>query len=332
MKNLLLTGCAGFIGYNFLRHFIDSGSINEYSKIVSIDKMGYATIYNKEEYETICSEQGIAGICTNVTTLPNDALDKYFDDAPVDVLSFASESHVDNSISSPELTFLENVQIPVSILNMLKIYDIDTYWHISTDEVYGDLSLDVVNDSSKWFTTTSQYIPSNPYSASKVAQDAYLHSIKHTFGLNLKIIRMANQFGCYQHPEKMIPASIIRAINGQPIKVYGEGKNIRQWTYVEDTVKIINKLLLEGTDAYITHLADVKNLFDNNFIANKIKESLERHNIKADIQYIDDRLGHDRAYALSVTPEIEREYNESFNVSLDRTVDYYIERKDIWQI
>jgi dTDP-glucose 4,6-dehydratase len=325
MKSLVLTGCGGFIGYNFLKRFVDSGRVNDYKMVVSIDKMGYATLYNRENYEEIFLENdNMIGICANIVSLNSYAVEKWLPKGTiVDVLDFASESHVDNSIDAPAEIFAENSLIPVILLQVLKDVEIDTYWHISTDEVYGDLPLDVSPED--WFDINHQYKPSNPYSASKVAQDAYLAAQAHTFGLNVKFIRMANQFGPNQHKEKMIPASILRALNGETIKVYGEGKNIRQWTYVEDTVKLIDNLLQHGTNDYITHLADPKNLFDNNFIANKIAESLKRHDVNAEIEYIKDRPGHDRAYALKVPMTVASSYTESFNESLDRTVDFYVE-------
>lgn len=325
MKTLILTGCAGFIGFNFLKHFIDDGGLGLYDRVISFDKMGYATVYNREDYEEICMEQPkVVGICANIVSLNKYAVEKFLEKGTVvDILDFASESHVDNSINAPSEIFTENSLIPVVLLRILEDVEIDTYWHISTDEVYGDLPLDVSQED--WFDVDCQYKPSNPYSASKVAQDAYLASLRHTFGMNVKFIRMANQFGPHQHIEKMIPSSIIRAMKGEKIKVYGEGANLRQWTYVSHTVELINNLLKYGTNDYITHLADPKNLFDNNFVANKIIESLKRHDVEAEIEYIEDRLGHDRAYALKVSQVVESTYVESFDESLDRTVDFYVE-------
>jgi len=321
MKTLILTGCAGFIGFNFLNHFIDVGGIGRYERIISFDKMGYATVYNREDYEQICMEQPkFIGICANIVSLNKYCVEKYINsDTVIDILDFASESHGDNSINSPSEIFTENSLIPVVLLKILEDAKIDTYWHVSTDEVYGDLPLDASQE--QWFDITSQYKPSNPYSASKVAQDAYLTSLKHTFDMNVKIIRMANQFGPYQHIEKMIPASIIRALNGEPIKVYGNGSNLRQWTYVGYTVKLIDDLIHYGTNDFITHLADPKNLFDNNFIANKIVESLKRYDVDATIEY---RPGHDRSYALKVSQVVESIYTESFDESIERTIDFYV--------
>lgn len=317
---LVLTGCAGFIGINFLKEFIKHR--NKFDKVISIDKLGYASTYNKELYNGICEINNIIqynyNISENLTEL-DDVYGKY----EITILDFASESHVDNSIKNPAKIFEENSVIPLRLINYFGIYNIKVYYHISTDEVYGDLPLGCTEN--EWFDVNSQYKPSNPYSASKVAQDAYLNSMKHTYGLNVKFIRMANQFGPYQHPEKMLPISILRAMRGEPIKVYGDGKNIRQWTFVEDTVKIINDILLNGTEDYIIHLGDKDNLYDNNFIVNKIINILKEWNVNGTIEYIKDRPGHDRMYALKIKNDIQKQYIHSFDYALRKTINYYVE-------
>lgn len=318
---LILTGCAGFIGFNYLKELIRSGCVAHYDRIISIDKLSYATQYNKNEYISMCNKFDIFIINEDINYIRTMPINS---DSEITVLSFASESHVDRSITNPYEIFTSNVNIPVSLVKLIPLKQIKTYWHISTDETYGDLPLDVTPDN--WFSINSPFKPSNPYSASKVAQDAFLMSLQHTFGLNLKIIRMANQFGEHQHPEKMIPASILRVLKGDPIKVYGDGKNLRQWTYVKDTVKIINNLVEEGSESKVIHLADIRNLYDNNYISNKILEEARAINVTASIEYIPDRLGHDRAYALKVDSQIKTWYDTDFDDAFKNTLMFYKER------
>lgn len=341
MRNLLITGGAGFIGFNYLKYFYSLGWWQKYDKVVNLDKMGYATQYNLDEYAKL--EVELKRV-TNFQTLQMTAhdfgvtfagsFDKDLSNGSWDILDFASESHVDNSIKNPAELYKENSRIPSDILAAFgSLKSIHRYYHISTDEVYGDLPIELRGVTSTYFTTTSQFKPSNPYSASKVAQDAYMHAIAKTFKLPVSFIRMANQFGPWQHPEKMVPASILRALRGESIKIYGKGKNCRQWTYVADTVSIINRVLnrdpifVEKDELVETyHLADMENLMDNNSLAWEIKRSLLRYGITPNIEYIEDRLGHDMMYALSVPTNIAKQYIHNFRYTLDLTVDSYLER------
>jgi len=326
-KILILTGCSGFIGYNFLQEFVKRERKN-YIKIISIDKLGYATEHIKEEYLKLCEQYDIFPINSNIHDI---CTLKYFvNETLIDILDFASESHVDNSIKTPSIMFKENSLIPAKVIDLFGVNKISKYYHISTDEVYGDIPLDQKGLID--FKTDSPYRPSNPYSASKVAQDAYLEAMARTFGLNVILIRMANQFGPYQYKEKMIPASLHRIFNGETIKVYGEGKNCRQWTYVKDTVKIINDIIynnikLEDKKYQIIHLADTNNLLDNNTIANILLTKCKEFNPK--IEYITDRPGHDMVYCLSVTKEIQDYYKTSFDIALDETIEYYLKIRKI---
>jgi dTDP-glucose 4,6-dehydratase len=341
-KALVVTGGAGFIGINFLEYLIKSCCINQYEKIFNIDKFGYATEYNKVHYENLNNilnkkDRPFITLKMSAEQFGNNfesIFDKSYSDGYFDILDFASESHVDNSIKNPAALYKENSKIPSDILAAFgNLKSINRYYHISTDEVYGDLPLELNGITSTYFTTSTQFKPSNPYSASKVAQDAYLHAMCRTFKLPVTIIRMANQFGEWQHPEKMIPASIIRAMNNESLSVYGNGKNCRQWTSVEKTVDVIGRILMR--DSYIVnkeqsfeifHLADMDNLMDNNALAWEIKRSLKRHNRDPLIEYIEDRLGHDLMYALSVDEPIKQLYNHNFQYSLDKTVDAYVQR------
>lgn len=340
-RNLVITGTAGFVGINFLSTFVESELFRRYNKVVSIDMLGYATEHTKEHYLYLCNEYNIDVIHCDINTLKGtNGLE-----GVTDVLDFASSSHVDNSINSPNEIFTANSMIPANLIEFLGIDKIGTYFHISTDEVYGDIPLEYMNDPLHGsFKTESPYKPSNPYSASKVAQDAYLESMSRTFGLNVVLIRMANQFGPFQHKEKMIPFSIYRLLNGETIKVYGDGKNCRQWTYVRDTVKIIADIIdwteyinpfVDDTKKFqVIHLADQRNLLDNNVIAYRLVRAVVELApgpcpppkwIKSHIEYIKDRPGHDMMYCLAVDPLIQRYYKTSFEDAIAKTVKYYKE-------
>jgi dTDP-glucose 4,6-dehydratase len=329
-KSLLITGAAGFIGLNFLEKFDASA----YDIIESVDKMGYATKYNKARYYELCKQRNINVTDCDINNV--DALSecvRWGENVSIDIIDFASESHVDNSIKDPFSTYSQNASIPANILAWIgksNWGNIKNYFHISTDEVYGQIALEDANDESKWFKTTTNFNPSNPYSASKVAQDAFLMSMRHTFGIPVKFIRMANQFGKHQHKEKMVPASIMRAVNGESIKVYGTGNNIRQWTPVDITATIIadivsGKLVFDD----IIHLSNRWGLHNNNVIVEKLVASLGRKGIIPTKEYIEDRKGHDLCYALTSTPEVDA-YYENFDIDkyFDETVQFYIDNKE----
>lgn len=337
---LILTGAAGFIGFNFLKKFVNSLVIDKYNFIYSIDKMGYATKYNSEEYRSICKNKNIFSIEKDINSLKE--VDNIFNtigkkDCYIDILDFASESHVDNSIKEPFSIYEQNATLPSSLLSWIgkeNWGNIKNYWHISTDEIYGEIEFGKINDTSNWFTTTNNFKPSNPYSASKAAQDCFLISLKHTFGLPVKFIRMANQFGKHQHKEKMLPASILRAINGESIKIYGEGKNIRQWTPVDVTVDIFFDIIAENIEiADVLHISNRFGIYNNNQIIEKLVKCLEKKNVICNIEYIEDRKGHDMCYALDSTQKIDSYFDGlDFDRYLGKVVDFYISNKDLYNI
>jgi dTDP-glucose 4,6-dehydratase len=336
-KILILTGMAGFIGLNVLREMSSRGALNNiYKKIISIDKLGYATKYNLLEYKRLCDLHNITRLDIDINDLPNSKYAYEYQNWTCDILDVASESHVDNSLSDPFSIYNKNSSIPAKLLEWIgkeNWKNIGTYWHISTDEVLSEIPLDKIQCDSNWFKTTSPIKPNNPYSASKAAQDCFLMAMKHTFGLNVKFIRMANQCGPYQHVEKMLPASILRVINGEPIKVYGNGLNIRQWTPVNITSKIITDIM-EGIINFddILHIAYRYGVYNNNEISNMISDCMLDFGYNAKIEYITDRLGHDSAYALDTSPLIDEYFEEiiSFKEYLRTIIEFYINNKDLY--
>lgn len=333
---LIITGGAGFIGLNFINLFSHR---DKFYTVLSIDKMGYATLYNKKQYDSITKEKKIQQINCNI----NELIEKYpFKQQCLDpvkkwiILDFASESHVDNSIKSPNAIWAENSMIPANLIAWIGgVNNILKYVHISTDEVYGSLPLEVKGQRDKYFNLNSKIIPTNPYAASKAAQDAYLMSLHGTFGLSLKIIRFTNQFGLWQHPEKMIPNSLLKIFKGEPITIYGTGENYRQWSEVNGTCHYINKLIeniLNNKDdcELEVNICDTENLISNIKLVDTI-ESIFSNDQRLNMFpikriHVEDRLGHDMMYAVNPSIMVKQYFTYSFNYLLTETIIHYLER------
>lgn len=346
VKNLLVTGAAGFIGLNWLEYFIKQK--HNYEKIVSIDKMGYATEYNKESYFNVCSIGNIEHREINlatITEMPSGGLSivGYKNDEKWDILDFASESHVDNSIKNPNAIYNENVKIPGGVINLVGLENINRYIHISTDEVYGEL--DYETPKELWFKPITLLNPNNPYSASKASQDCYLLAMKHTFGLPVKFIRLANQFGPHQHKEKMLPATVLRVLNGESIKIYGEGLNIRQWTPVVDSVKILYDALVgELDDEFVNDVLHISKLegekgdvlYTNNEVVEMweeiMKEIISEKGWRLAIskKFIEDRKGHDKVYALESRYNVNKYFTETLKDRFEETIRWYVENEELF--
>jgi dTDP-glucose 4,6-dehydratase len=336
MKHLVLTGCAGFIGINLLEHLITDRKdlLRKYKSVISIDKMGYATEFNNSHYYDLANLFDTEKI--KLVDIQSDINSKDFHNRKIvhepsdkfDILDLASESHVDNSIKDPYTLYEQNASLPAHLCRKFGLANIENFIHISTDEVYGDIDYDVAHNTNSWFRKTTPFAPGNPYSASKVAQDALLMSLQHTFGLNLRIIRMANQFGPWQHPEKMLPASILRSLAGENIRVYGKGKNMRQWTPVKDTVKIIADIL-ESPQQYdvVNHIAAPQDLKSNIEWVETWRNILSDNNIKSSIEYVEDRKGHDKVYALYDCVPWKKDA-PSIVDRFEETIKWYIEKKE----
>ena len=327
MKNgLILTGAAGFIGINVLFK-ITQELRSKYDRVISIDKLGYATVYNREIYNELCDGLNIEKINVNIHDIASHI--KFSPNYEWDILDLASESHVDVSIAKPFSLYEENAIVPSRLLSAFEdLNSIRSYYHISTDEVYGDLPIDV--EKKDWFKTNSPFNPSNPYSASKVAQDVYLSAMKRTFNIPVNTIRMANQFGNFQHPEKMLPASCLRAFNGDSIKVYGTGMNMRQWTPVDITAKIIVDKLSSHEQFDVLHIANKNGLVSNNYIADVLTDAIGFcTGITPQIDYVPDRRGHDLCYALDTTSEIDEYFKDiNLNDCIVHAAEFYYMKKE----
>lgn len=344
MQTILVTGCAGFIGSNFVPYFLEK--YPDY-KIVNLDLLTYAgDPKNLKEVENHPRYKFIKGDICN-----RELVEFIFNEYDIrGVIHFAAESHVDNSIKNPGVFVETNVNGTYTLIDVAKNHWMEKpfhykekygtgvstpantmprFHHISTDEVYGTLS----DDPNDLFTETTPYAPNSPYSASKASSDMIVRSYHHTFGMNTVITNCSNNYGPKQHDEKLIPTIIRNALNGTPIPIYGDGKNIRDWLYVRDHCTGIDLAYHEGK-AGETYNIGGRNERDNLYIVNKICEILDtkvpkEKSYKEQITFVEDRAGHDRRYAIDAT-KIENELGwraeENFESGILKTVDWYLQK------
>ena len=333
-KAILITGGAGFIGANFIMHFLAE---NPDYFVVNLDLLTYAgTLDNLTEIENKPNYKFVKGdICDR------PFLQELF--AAYDfkgVIHFAAESHVDNSISGPEAFIKTNVLGTFNLLetarqcwmdapNKYKAgYEDCRFHHISTDEVYGTLG------ETGLFTEETPYAPNSPYSASKASSDMVVRSYFHTYGMNVVTTNCSNNYGPKQHQEKLIPTIIRKAISGENIPIYGDGKNVRDWLYVIDHCTGIELVYKKGRSGETYNIGG-RNERNNLYIANKICELLDvmhpkaEGNYKDQIAFVTDRPGHDLRYAIDAT-KIENELgwkaNENFETGIVKTIDWYLQK------
>ncbi|BDA79214.1 dTDP-glucose 4,6-dehydratase [Leptospira kobayashii] len=336
MKSILVTGGAGFIGSNFLPFFIEK---NQDFKIINLDLLTYAgDLENLRELSGHPRYEFVKGDIQD----KNLIRDLFQKEDIRGVVHFAAESHVDNSIKNPEVFLQTNVIGTFVLLHEAYQYWMDKpfhfksgyensrFLHVSTDEVYGTLGTEGL------FSETTPYAPNSPYSASKAGSDFVVRSYHHTYGLNVVTTNCSNNYGPKQHSEKLIPTVIRKSLSGEPIPVYGQGTNIRDWLYVLDHAKGIDLAFHTGK-AGETYNIGGRNERNNNYIVNKICEILDRKKPKSDgksyktqITYVADRPGHDLRYAIDAT-KIETELGwraeENFESGIEKTVEWYLSKK-----
>lgn len=282
---LLITGCAGFIGSNFTQYWL-----NKYRNdvIVGVDKLTYAA--NLEALKIQKSFKNFVFYKEDICN--KKAIDKIFaEENPEVVINFAAESHVDRSITDSEIFVGTNVTGVHTLLECCLKHKIKRFHQISTDEVYGDLPL----EGDEKFKETSPLKPSSPYSASKAAADLLTLAYYRTFGLPITISRSANNYGKFQHYEKFIPLIIKNAKANDKIPVYGDGKNVRDWLFVDDHCTAIDKILKFGKVGEIYNVG-ADNEISNIEIVRSILQILDKP--ESLIEYVSDRKGHDRKYSL----------------------------------
>jgi len=330
-KAVLVTGCAGFIGSNFVPYFLEK--YKEYF-VVNLDLLTYAgDLANLRECETNPNYKFIKGDICN-----RELVEFIFDEYDVrGVIHFAAESHVDNSIKNPGVFIETNVNGTFTLLDVAyktwmekpfsykKGYEGCRFHHISTDEVYGTLN------ETDLFTEETPYAPNSPYSASKASSDMIVRSYQETYGMNTVITNCSNNYGPKQHDEKLIPTIIRKALAGESIPIYGDGKNIRDWLYVLDHCKGIDLVYHTGKEANVYNIGG-RNERTNLQIVDAICTILDEKvpsskSYKELITFVEDRAGHDRRYAIDATKlenELGWKADENFDTGIVKTIDWYL--------
>ncbi|MCK4440805.1 MAG: dTDP-glucose 4,6-dehydratase [Sulfurovaceae bacterium] len=332
-KNILLTGTAGFIGSNFVPYFLEK--YEDYT-LINLDLLTYAgNLENLKEVQNHPRYKFIKGDICN-----RELVEFIFRDYDIQgVIHFAAESHVDNSIKNPGIFIETNVNGTYTLLDVAKKYWMEKpftykerykecrFHHISTDEVYGTLN------ESDLFTEETPYAPNSPYSASKAGSDMIIRAYHETFGLNTVITNCSNNYGPKQHDEKLIPTIIRNALKGNPIPIYGDGKNIRDWLYVLDHCKGIDLVYHNGRKGETYNIGG-RNERTNLQIVDRICMILDEKvpnetSYKELITFVEDRAGHDRRYAIDAS-KLENELgwmaNENFDSGIIKTIEWYLEK------
>lgn len=309
---ILVTGGAGFIGSNFIHYMLKKYDY----KIINLDKLTYAgnlenlkSIKNNKNYSfikgDICDKNLVSNILKDCDT----------------VINFAAESHVDRSIETPEIFLQTNVQGTLNLLNCALKKGIQKFIQISTDEVYGSIK-------EGYFTESTPISPNSPYSASKASADLFALAYFKTYGLPVIITRCSNNYGPYQYPEKLIPFFISRLLENKKVPLYGDGGNIRDWLYVEDHCRGIDLALHKGKIGEVYNIGghnEKTNLEITKIILKKLGKD---ENL---IEFVKDRPGHDRRYAISndkIKTELGFEPQYSFDEGINATIEWYLKNTE----
>lgn len=348
-KSLLVTGGAGFIGANFVHHWVE-----EYpqSRLVVLDALTYAG--NITSLQPLLDAGRIEFIRGDI--LDEALVEQLLREHAVDaIVHFAAESHVDRSITGPDAFIQTNVNGTHSLLKAARKLWIDgkaegqrRFLHVSTDEVYGSLGID-----DPAFSETTPYAPNSPYSASKAASDHLVRAYHHTYGLPVVTTNCSNNYGPFQYPEKLLPLMLINALEGRDLPVYGDGANVRDWLFVEDHCRGIALALANGTDGECYNIGgnnEQRNLdlvhllcaeIDKRFAATPALAARFPNAPAANgrpttelIRFVTDRPGHDRRYAIDarkITRELGFEPRETMATGLGRTIDWYLEHEAWWR-
>lgn len=313
MTTILVTGGAGFIGNCFIRHMLQKYS--NY-KIINLDALTYAgnleNLYDVKDnpnYEfvngDICDKDLVTQIVSGVDMIVN----------------FAAETHVDRSITGPEIFIETNIKGTMTLLQAAKEFNIERYLQVSTDEVYGTLG------DAGYFTETTPIAPNSPYSASKAGADMLVRAYYETYKVPTLITRCSNNYGPYQYPEKLIPFFISRLLRGEKVPVYGDGLNVRDWLYVYDHCAAIDAVLHKGRVGEVYNIGG-HNEKTNLEITHLILDAMNKD--ESSIEYVQDRLGHDRRYAISndkITSELGWKPSVTFEEGILLTIDWYLNNK-----
>ncbi len=331
LKNILVTGGAGFIGSNFIRYVFSKADFD--GRIINLDKLTYAgNLLNLQDIEKKFGDKRYfferADICDHERV--KNIFDKYEIDT---VVHFAAESHVDRSIWGPKEFINTNVIGTFTLLevarNVWKDRGDVLFHHISTDEVYGSLG------ATGYFYETTPYDPKSPYSASKASSDHFVKAYHHTYGIPVTLSNCSNNYGPYQFPEKLIPLMILNMLEEKALPVYGDGKNIRDWLFVEDHNNAVWLILKKGESGETYNIGG-ENEWENiklvNVLCEKMAKRVGRDSdyYKKLITFVKDRPGHDRRYAINcekIKRELGWKQSVDFSEGLDLTIDWYLKNK-----
>jgi dTDP-glucose 4,6-dehydratase len=319
IMNLLITGGAGFIGSNFVRYMLEK--YPNY-KIVNYDLLTYAgNLENLKDVENHPNYTFVKGDINN-RELVNYLVKTHKIEV---IVNFAAESHVDRSITGPDIFVKTNVLGTQALLDVAKANNIKKYVQISTDEVYGTLG------ETGYFTEETPLAPNSPYSASKAGGDLLVRAYHETYGLNVNITRCSNNYGPYHFPEKLIPLMVTNALEEKELPIYGDGKNIRDWLHVKDHCAAIDLVIHKGRPGEVYNIGG-HNERTNNEIVHLIVEKL---GVSKDlIKYVADRPGHDRRYAIDPTKimtELGWKPQYTFETGIVETIQWYIDNQKWWK-
>lgn len=319
MKNILVTGGAGFIGSNFLNYIL---GVRDDVFIVNLDKLTYAgNLENLKPIEGKKNYQFVRGDITNV-----ELVDYIFTKYNIKyVINFAAESHVDRSILGSSIFYQTNVMGTNVLLEAARRYNVEKFLQISTDEVYGSLG------ATGLFTESTPISPNSPYSSSKAAADMMVQAFHHTYGMPVVTTRCSNNYGPLQFPEKLIPLMIINTLNGKKLPVYGDGLNVRDWIYVIDHNKAVELVFEKGKVGEVYNIGasrEMTNIEIVKLILNKLGKGEEM------IEYVKDRPGHDRRYAIDsskIQNELGWKPSFQFEQAMEYTIEWYLSNKNWWE-
>lgn len=317
---LLITGGAGFIGANFIHYWLKH---HPRDQIVNLDKLTYAG--NLENLKPIEKNK-------NYTFIKGDICDPKAVDRAIKgvdvVIHFAAESHVDRSIIGPAVFVTTNVVGTQVLLDAALKHKVKRFRHISTDEVFGSLEL----NSKEKFNEATLFQPNSPYSASKAGSDHLVRAYHQTYGLDTTITNTSNNYGPYQFPEKLIALTITNLLEAKKVPIYGDGKNVRDWLYVDDHCRAIDLALQKGKSGETYCIGGLTEDISNLDLVKKIIKLMNKS--EDSIEFIKDRPGHDRRYAVDwskAKKELGYQPQHDLDTYLKKTIDWYIKNKDWWQ-
>jgi len=334
LKNILVTGGAGFIGSNFIHYLFKETSFK--GKIVNVDKLTYAG--NLENLKEIDAQfGGKRYFFKRVDIIDSEEIKRMFKKYDIDtVVNFAAESHVDRSIYSPQVFVQTNIMGTFNLLEAArecwreKMKEDFLFHHISTDEVYGSI------EEGEYFYENTAYKPNSPYSASKASSDHLVRAYYKTYALPATISHCSNNYGPYQFPEKLIPLMILNILEENDLPVYGDGRNVRDWLYVEDHCRAVWEILNKGRSGETYNIGG-ENEWENiklvNFLCEKIEQLLGKNKdyYKRLITFVKDRPGHDRRYAINcdkMKRELGWKQQYNFEEGLEMAIKWYMNHQD----